>query len=624
MTSHQLLIAAYERLGAPHDVIGAWALPEPDAELLAAYVQQIKPSRILEIGTYVGVSTMLMALNAPEATVVTVDPNLPLALEASAMRVTAGEIGHLTTFDVARMVAQDLKLDSRIRFVEGGFSTGTTFLAFGAGDDQRIDVVGPKLAQSEAPFDLIFIDGLHTADAVESDIRLAATMLADDGVLLLHDCVGAWGTNVRAGALRFLADNPDFRFVHPPFALLYQSVGCIARAGHTVFDADVFRPGEDESPGASTTARRFARNMIDTLRPASVAVLEGSDSALAQALSAEGCAIAGPKEHPAVLASTQLADMGGSAALDAFMAEIAGKDLIGALTVTPPGEAAAAGEQSRPLATLVGAAQRHGLALALIGDLATQPQDFAFSRDTRSRTTDSRSLLAVAIARGDLFSSLPRPLVSLTTANAELVEQDALLRVHYGAAFTSQFHFNDSILVANDQLRKQVGILEAALTGEKEQVASARAEIENQSLANDQLRKQIGNFEAALNDERKQVASVRAEIEKQSLVNDQLRKQVGAFEAALSDEKEQVASARAQIEKIMAANDELREQVSSYSGSLEAEKKRVESIQAETIKYVQANDDLRLQVFDFSSALDAERTNHIKLIEELDKLRNQN
>jgi predicted O-methyltransferase YrrM len=66
------------------------------------------------------------------------------------------------------------------------------------------------------PFDLIFIDGLHYASAVEQDLRLAAEALASGGIILMHDCIGMWGTNVRAGIFRFLADRAEFRLSHPP------------------------------------------------------------------------------------------------------------------------------------------------------------------------------------------------------------------------------------------------------------------------------------------------------------------------------------------------------------------------------------------------------------------------
>src|SRR5690606_27460848 len=40
----------------------------------------------------------------------------------------------------------------------------------------------------EIRFDVIFIDGLHTADQVERDIRNSLRYLADTGFVVAHDC----------------------------------------------------------------------------------------------------------------------------------------------------------------------------------------------------------------------------------------------------------------------------------------------------------------------------------------------------------------------------------------------------------------------------------------------------
>ena len=45
--------------------IRQWCIPELDAEMLVEATRAQRPKRILEVGTYVGVSTLLMALADP-------------------------------------------------------------------------------------------------------------------------------------------------------------------------------------------------------------------------------------------------------------------------------------------------------------------------------------------------------------------------------------------------------------------------------------------------------------------------------------------------------------------------------------------------------------------------------
>src|SRR6476620_11841259 len=100
--------AAYEAEGFPHEIIGQWTLPENDAADLIELVRKYQPKRILEVGTFVGVSTMLIALVAGEdARVVSIDPGFPLEVEMSSMGSRFGNVDPaMRTHDVARAVAR--------------------------------------------------------------------------------------------------------------------------------------------------------------------------------------------------------------------------------------------------------------------------------------------------------------------------------------------------------------------------------------------------------------------------------------------------------------------------------------------------------------------------------------
>src|SRR6266516_5971802 len=115
------VLGAYESRGFDIAAIRQWCIPELDGEMLVEATRVQHPKRILEVGTYVGVSTLLMALADATATIVTVDPNLALAAEMGSMNSDLGRLeGIVRTHDVARAAARQLGFESRIQFVEGG------------------------------------------------------------------------------------------------------------------------------------------------------------------------------------------------------------------------------------------------------------------------------------------------------------------------------------------------------------------------------------------------------------------------------------------------------------------------------------------------------------------------
>lgn len=106
---------------------------------------------VLEIGSAYGYSAIVMALAG--AAVTAVDPHIWLA-SLDAMRA------NLTAYGVA----------DRVAIVQG---------------DAEYEL--PFLGATGHTFDVIFIDGDHSPDAVTRDVRLALPLLAAGGVLACHD-----------------------------------------------------------------------------------------------------------------------------------------------------------------------------------------------------------------------------------------------------------------------------------------------------------------------------------------------------------------------------------------------------------------------------------------------------
>lgn len=136
-----------------------------DRRALYHLVAALRPSRVLEIGTNIGGSTLALsqalsthaAEDASLTTLDIVDVNDKASAEAAGLRLT-------------RTPAENLELL--------GLSRRVTFLAqpaleFMAATDQR--------------FDFILVDGDHAAPSVYKEVAAALHVLAPDGVVVMHD-----------------------------------------------------------------------------------------------------------------------------------------------------------------------------------------------------------------------------------------------------------------------------------------------------------------------------------------------------------------------------------------------------------------------------------------------------
>ncbi len=120
--------------------------PYNDVVPLCFLAASLHPRRILEIGTGRGTTTAILALNHPNATIVTYDIN-PAAHENLRKSPLASRID-MRLIDIH----QDLE---RLR--------------------------------AEPPFDFIFVDGEHLESSVRRDSELAFSLLAPKGMIVWHD-----------------------------------------------------------------------------------------------------------------------------------------------------------------------------------------------------------------------------------------------------------------------------------------------------------------------------------------------------------------------------------------------------------------------------------------------------
>ncbi len=506
------VLAAYDACGFDVAAIRQWCISELDAEMLFEAARTKQPRCVLEVGTYVGVSTLIIALAAPDTRIVTIDPNLTLGNEMGSMQSNLGRLASGTrTQDVARLVARHLGVDERIEFVSGGFAVGDTFASQRSDPASRVSVVGPAVCEKFGPFDFVFIDGLHYASAVEADLRLAASSLARTGMILMHDCIGMWGTNVRTGISRFLVDYPEFRLLHLRFSELYRSIGSVFRIEEHPDRISAFSSRDPDLAFVRSAIESIATSLIRRIDPSLVIELVSHRSALEKVLestgipativnvfengeSSFGIALNQIKSsrsagHDPFILSFGVLDHLSDEALSALFARINDCHALAAVGFTPPGEAGVAGPCSRPFARIVRMAEQANLAVGAFSRLDADPVQFGFASAGSETMTTSYCANLALLGRSERIETAAQrcavPVYRVNERQAETIEQDILLRIHYSCGFRWTFDkLGKDQIMAND-LHRQVA----------EQVARA-----------DQLANKLHEYEATANDLRRQVA----------------------------------------------------------------------------------------------------------------------
>jgi len=142
-----------------------------DRKALFALVRALRPRQVLEVGTHVGSSTVTLAA----------------ALRENGRRDPSAGPGRLVTVDL-----RDVNDPATRPWLESGSRRSPRELLV-AGDDEDLVtfVMGDATAylrECTSTFDLVFLDGDHSAAAVYREVTLAARRLAPGGCIVLHDC----------------------------------------------------------------------------------------------------------------------------------------------------------------------------------------------------------------------------------------------------------------------------------------------------------------------------------------------------------------------------------------------------------------------------------------------------
>ncbi len=199
--------------GFPKDLVMHQCISPADADQIVSIITRKVPRSILEVGTFIGLSTGVIALAcADDATLVCVDPNLPVNVQ-SAKHGYYESRGSLT---FVKDMLEFFKKTQRVVVLQGFFSClpcekfREQLVACGI-DFETIGIVGNRI-EDFAPYDLVFLDGDHYAEAVYRDLSLMSNYVSEDGIIVLHDLSGDWAKQVYAGVNRFLQSS-EFSFV---------------------------------------------------------------------------------------------------------------------------------------------------------------------------------------------------------------------------------------------------------------------------------------------------------------------------------------------------------------------------------------------------------------------------
>lgn len=201
----------------PEDCLRHVGISSDDAFILETLLASVQPRVVLEIGTFVGLSTGVIASALPEeCMLVCVDPNLSVQHQKLVGNGSFELTNVEACYDHVEAVLEQVGKRQSTTLLRGFFSTrpaeSITKRLLSAGVDVgSIPIVGACCA-AFGPFDFVFLDGDHSECAVLSDLEVIARNLSPTGLISVHDLEGDWCEGPQAAITRFLLKYPMFRF----------------------------------------------------------------------------------------------------------------------------------------------------------------------------------------------------------------------------------------------------------------------------------------------------------------------------------------------------------------------------------------------------------------------------
>jgi predicted O-methyltransferase YrrM len=230
----QMVYSYFADRGFPEVLLDFVCIHLDEANQITDIIGKKQPESILEIGTFIGLSTGVIALaSAPTSTLVCVDPNLPVDIFSKKFNYDESR----GSLEFVRTMLEHFGIHQKVILLEGYFSCTSSsykarFIALGGNaeaiESKKIDIVGERAGEF-APYDLVFVDGDHSAESVYSDLSLVHRYISEDGIIILHDLDprGYWGRHVHAGIIQFLRDHVGFSIS------INENLGFLCRVTHS-------------------------------------------------------------------------------------------------------------------------------------------------------------------------------------------------------------------------------------------------------------------------------------------------------------------------------------------------------------------------------------------------------
>lgn len=197
--------------GLERDFIENVSLKIDDAQAIINLAQEKSPQKILEIGTFVGVSSAVLGLCLPQAEIVCIDADFPVEVQNILSLRKFAVSNQLTNLYFVDKIVNHFDIADRFSLHRGFFSCffpheeDRCKLTNSGIDIQNPEIVGQRICEESGPFEVVFLDADHRRAAVKSDLEVLFPYVVPGGMIILHDVgLDYWGQEVRAGVQDFL------------------------------------------------------------------------------------------------------------------------------------------------------------------------------------------------------------------------------------------------------------------------------------------------------------------------------------------------------------------------------------------------------------------------------------
>lgn len=183
-------MTGYGTIAADVETLDGWMSPDQGRRLWDAATRCPAGGRIVEIGSFRGKSTVVLALGAPaDAEVVAIDPHA--GNDRGPQEIEGFDREAATDHDVFVENLRRFGVADRVRHVR-----------------EFSERAHPQVTD---PIDVLYVDGAHRYAPARADLRDWGARVADGGTLLVHDAFSSIG--VTLAILRELTVTGRFRYV---------------------------------------------------------------------------------------------------------------------------------------------------------------------------------------------------------------------------------------------------------------------------------------------------------------------------------------------------------------------------------------------------------------------------